>query len=92
MQPAIHYADMLQCLCGLQLPLVTWRLDSMAQRGEETAVADRECMDEGQVPDYPASSRFRLLEQVDPLSWQKYQTRAWTLTPRLHHRTLPEDS
>ena len=92
MQPAIPHADMLQCLCGLQLPLVVWRLDSTAQRGEETAVADRECMDEGQVPDSPASSRFRLLEQVDPLSWQKYQTRAWTLTPRLHHRPLPEDS
>ena len=61
MQPAVPHTEMLQCLCGLQLPLVAWRLDSRAQRGEETAVADRECMDEGQVPDYPASSRFRLL-------------------------------
>ena len=61
MQPAVPHTDMLQCLCGLQLPLVAWRLGSRAQRGGETAVADRDCMDEGQVPDYPASSRFRLL-------------------------------
>ena len=92
MQLAIPHEDMLQCPCGLQLPLVVWRLDSTAQRGEETAVADRECTDEGQVPDYPESSHFRLPEQVVPLSWQKYPTRAWTLTPRLYHRTLPEDS
>ena len=74
------------------LPLVVGRLDSTAQRGEETAVVDRECTDEGQVPGYPGSSHFRLPEQVVPLFWQKYQTRAWKLTPRPTHRTLPEDS
>ena len=76
-------------LVDCNYPLVVWRLDSTAQRGEETAVADRECTDEGQVPDYPESSHFRLPEQVVPLSWQKYQTRAWTT--RVSHKSVPQE-
>ena len=57
---AIAHTDLLQCPCGLQLLLLAKRLDSRAQRGKETAVADRECMVEGQVPDYPALSHLQL--------------------------------
>ena len=60
---AIAHADLLLCPCGLQPLLSAWRLDSRAQRGKKTAVADRECMIEGQVPDYPALRPFNCLSE-----------------------------
>ena len=69
MQLAAAHTDMLQGPCGLELPLVAWRLDSRAQRGERTAVADRGVHGRGSGPcveslSIASASRSALLAEV----------------------------